>query len=119
MKDEGFADTINDSGAIRPPDRELPGQYPTTAQDVASAEKLNVKYGRFVVGKTGNPDLEAIMDDCVNGKKLLAQEKWYFTKEGDSLVVIKYYVRADAPAPKDPLNIIQGRRRLKKAMRGE
>lgn len=113
---EDFAESINSSGELKL-ERELPAQHPLAGSKAAEPEDLSVKYGRFVVGKTGCPELEQIMDDCVTGKKLLAQEKWHFTKEGDAIVVIKYFIKV--PKVKAPsLTEIKGRRRLKKTLGG-
>lgn len=111
MSDD-FAESINASGELKV-ERDLPAQHPAAGPKPAEPEELSVKYGRFVVGKTGCPELEQIMDDCVTGKKLLAQEKWHFTKEGDAIVVVKYFIKV--PKLKGPEVVeVKGRRRLKK-----
>lgn len=117
MSEQDFSESINDSAAFRF-EREVPGQHPA-AQAATPQEKLGVKYGRFVVRNTGCPELEEIMADCLSGKKILAQEKWYFTKEGDAVVIVKYFTRDDTKSAKSDMNVIHGRRRLKKAMAGE
>lgn len=64
---------------------------------------FEVKYGVFMIGPRGNGDLQKIMSDCANGKKLLGWEKTFTTKEGDILVAIKYLVPTERKsAPEDP-----------------
>lgn len=53
---------------------------------------FEVKYGVFDIGPRGNSELEKIMSDCVNGKKLLGWERVVTTKEGDTHVIVKYLV---------------------------
>ncbi len=115
MNDD-FATTINDSGALKI-EKDMPSQYPS-ANSIAEKEKLSVHYGSYVIGKAGSPELEAIMDDCVSGKRLLAQEKWSTNKEGVTSVTIKYFDREVGFTKTTGDSAIQGRRRLKKAQSG-
>jgi hypothetical protein len=54
--------------------------------------EFEVKYGVFDIGPRGNSDLEKIMSDCANGKKLLGWERVVTNKEGDTQVIIKYLI---------------------------
>lgn len=66
-----------------------------------------VHYGRFVITESGNAELEAIMQDVLNGKKMLCWEKLSSTKEGKSFVTVKYICLKEK---KD----IKGKRRQRK-----
>jgi hypothetical protein len=107
---EDFTSAVN--GKPLESERDLPGSFPT---DKKAKEKLTAHYGKFVVGQDGSPGLEAIMNDCLSGKAVLANEQWHFTKEGDAVVIIKYLVPSDQDRSRPASGAILGRRRIKKA----
>lgn len=96
-------------------EKDLAPKYPTSATKSGGMPKYQARYGKFVVEENGNAALEAIMDDVLLGKKLLADEKWYTSKDGETSVVIKYLIPVDdATKPEDAQ--IAGRRRQRKAL---
>jgi hypothetical protein len=119
MAEDDFSQSVNSVNAFAP-EKDLPGSYPASAGQAAAAkDKFTCKYASFAVDADGNEKLEQIMNDCLAGKKILVQEKWTSTKEGDTIVTVKYFIPDAAPKNPDGLKEIKGARRLAKAMRGK
>jgi hypothetical protein len=118
MHEDDFGSTFASTNAFSG-EKDLPASYPKKSVESGGPESMTCKYASFFVNKDGNADLEAVMNDCLKGKKLLVTEKWNTTKEGDTIVTIKYYIPEDAKKSGPELNVIKGRRRLEKAMRGK
>ena len=71
---------------------------------------FKVKYGKWPIDEEGNEELEAIMDDCAVGKKILCWERMTTTKDGDTFITLKYI----DPILKQQVEI-PGQRRQRKA----
>lgn len=113
-QNDTFSASIGMSAALKG-EKDLAPKYPTSNTKAGGMPKYTARYAKFTIEEDGCKALEAIMDDCLLGKKLLAEEKWHFTKEGDAVVIIKYLVPAsDATEPEQEQ--IAGRRRQRKAL---
>jgi hypothetical protein len=92
---------------------EMAPSFPSVGQDesIANSQKYEykVKYGRFAVDEEGNTELEEIMESCLLGKKILCWERVTETRDGDTLVTVKYIEPTETQSP------IEGQRRQRKA----
>lgn len=77
-----------------------PGQFFSSSKK--ESVTYRVHYGVFDIGPHGNSDLEKIMSDCANGKKLFGWERVNTTKDGDTQVIVKYLdIVRDTPESKE------------------